>query len=317
MVFRAFPSAVIAALFLSLGAGNSVAEQYLSRDAKALDPGRVVARVDGWWGASHGAFDSDRGEAGLSGTPGTAYVRGAGLEFRLGMPGELELFAAGGYAVQEVKIDLVDSVSGWQGSRVQRGEGATDPGIGLKWSPLHSPRYALGFEAGVRVPAAAGPDRADKFYARTGSGSWGFPLGVRVTQYAGAITAHAAAFWEPSLFRRVKKWDGVPFSGAHGFLPGDASAVTAGAEVAAGPVTWGLEMSWEAAGRDHGAAVDVLRNSGRRYEVFPETESVFAVPSIRVPAGRAGELLVAAFIPLNGRDVYAEFSLGVAWRRVF
>jgi len=291
-------------------------EPYLNRDAATLAPGRFIVQADGFWGASRGAFDSDRGEVELAATPGSALVRGAGLEARAGLPGALELSVRGGYSVQEIKVDRWDSVSGWAGSDVSKGEGPDDIEVALKWSvPAVRWLPALAVEAGARAPLARGPDRARHFYDRRGNGSWGFPVGARFTgDGSGPVTAYGSAFWEPSLKRSVTRWNGTEFDGPHGFVPGEESSFSAGVEVAGNGFRWAIELHESVAGRDGGAAVDALRAAGREGETWPEMESLELVPSVSLGGDRISSLHLALFIPLGGRNIYRVLAVGGAVR---
>ncbi len=290
-------------------------EPYINREAAALSPGRFIVLADGWWGASRGAYDGDRGEVDLAATPGSALVRGVALELRSGLPGSLEFSLRGGYSIHEVKTDRWDSVSGWVGSDVWNGEGLDDLGLALKWSlPAVSWLPAAAVEAGVQAPVARGPDRAADFYDRKGSGSWGFPVGMRFTGGEEPVTAYGSAFWEPWLKRDVAKWNGTAFDRERGFGPGQASSFSAGVEVEAEGFHWAIELRQTIAGRDGGSAVDALRAADREAEAWPEMESLELVPSVSFGGEGEDTFAVALFVPLGGRNVYRVFSLGGAVR---
>jgi len=286
----------------------SPAEPLFIRDAGVMASGAAQLELAGTWGSSRGAYDSDCALLGFEATPGTALSRSLVLEARAGLPASLEARVAGGLALQELKLDELGS-SGWEGAMVSRGSGPSDVLATLKWALLKPGETAVGVEAGVRVPVATGPDRAKTFYGRLGDGSWAFPVGIRLRQSRGPMSAYLEGAYVPVLSRKVGKWYGETLAASEDFRAGDEFSFAAGVEVKGEAVSWSLELSRWIKGRDRGGIPDGTAG------LYPRAESMALTPSVGIRTSRRSELLLGCGLPLDGRNVYQMFAAAAAVRR--
>jgi len=293
---------------LLLVAGFAAAEPLFMRDAGVIVPGGAVFELAGSWASSRGAFDSDGALLGFEATPGEALTRSLVLEARAGLPARLEARLSGGLVTQELKMDALDA-SGWGGAMVSRGSGPTDVLATLKWAPMKPGETAVGVEAGVRVPVATGPDRARTFYGRLGDGSWAFPAGLRLRQSKGPMAAYLEGFYVPVLSRRIGKWYGEALPAREDFRAGAEFSFAAGVEVAGEAVSWSVEMSRWAKGRDRGG------NGAATAGMYPKAEAMALTPSVGIRTSPGSDLLLGVSLPLDGRNVYQMFAASAAVRR--
>jgi len=300
-----------------LAASWAGAEPFVQRDANTLPVMGSLVELSGWWAASRAAFGSDRSLLPFPGTRGMALSRGVTLEARLGLPWNMEGYVTGGYLLQEVKVDRGLSASAFLGSDVAQGESPADVALMLKHAFLKGKGTTLAYEYGVTLPAATGPDRADHFYDRLGSGCFGFPMGLRLAHEQGMMRAYASVFWTVLAPRKVDEWDGVKLPSKVKFSPGDSYWFGMGVEAALEHFSWSLEMINRVSGRDRGPVVEAVNDAGIGSELMPRTESLEVVPALILPAGKRAELRVAASLPLGGRSVYQMFGVCAALRRTF
>jgi hypothetical protein len=206
-----------------------------------------------------------------------------------------------------MKMDSVDD-PGWAGAMVSRGSGSTDILATLKWSFLKPGDTAFAVEAGARIPVAPGPDRARTFYGRLGDGSWAFPCGGRLRQSRGPMSAFLEGFYTPGLVRKVGKWYGEDISEA-GFRGGAEWSFGAGVEAGGDPVSWAVELSRWAKGRDRGGVGDGAPG------LYPSAAAMSLTPSVNIRTSRRSRLLLGVGLPLDGKNVYQMFSATAAVRR--